>query len=173
MILTPAHGTLPSGHATEAFTSALVLWRLLRDAAAGGGITLPYADQIWGLEFMRLAARIAINRTVAGVHFPVDSAAGAVLGLTLGQYFVARCSQASGTASNYDAWKFDGPNFPKTPAVDADFQWFTLYDVDATPPAQKPAPPYATLSSAGVTLAALGQSAILHWLWNEAMSEWT
>ena len=40
---------------------------------------------------MRLATRIAVNRTIAGVHFPIDSAAGAVLGLTLGLYFVARC----------------------------------------------------------------------------------
>ena len=38
---------------------------------------------------LRLAARIAINRTVAGVHYPVDSAAGAVLGITLGEYLAA------------------------------------------------------------------------------------
>ena len=33
MILTPSHGALPSGHATEAFAMALVLWNVLN---AGG-----------------------------------------------------------------------------------------------------------------------------------------
>ena len=44
MILTPGHGTLPSGHATEAFISALVFWQLLR--ASG---TEPYSSQsaVW------------------------------------------------------------------------------------------------------------------------------
>ena len=40
-------------------------------------------------QLTRQAARIAINRTVAGVHFPVDSIAGAMLGLLIGQYVVA------------------------------------------------------------------------------------
>jgi hypothetical protein len=43
-------------------------------------------------QHYRLAARIAINRTVAGLHYPIDSAAGAVLGTTLGDYLVARCA---------------------------------------------------------------------------------
>ena len=81
-----------------------VLWLLLR--ASG---TNPYAAELgWGTQLMRTAARIAINRTVAGVHFPVDSAAGAVLGLTLGHYLVARCQHAA----SFEAWKFDGTKYP-------------------------------------------------------------
>src|SRR5205823_4062756 len=97
-----------SGHATETFISALVLLRLLQ--ASGTAPYNVFADQqSWALQLMRLASRIAINRTVAGVHFPVDSAAGAVLGLTLGQYFFHRCTQVA----TYDAYAFDGTAFPQ------------------------------------------------------------
>ena len=39
----------------------------------------------------RQAFRISFNRIVAGVHFPVDMAAGAVLGVALGEYMVGMC----------------------------------------------------------------------------------
>ena len=63
MILTPGHGSLPSGHATEAHMIARILWEL-RGGTPGDAL---------GVELMRQAARIAVNRTVAGMHFPVDS----------------------------------------------------------------------------------------------------
>ncbi len=79
IIPTPGHGSYPSGHATQAFAIATVL-----DHLAGG--TGPLTDApVW-----RLATRIAVNRTVAGVHYPVDSALGAVLGVTLGRAILAR-----------------------------------------------------------------------------------
>ncbi len=37
---------------------------------------------------MRIAARIATNRTVAGVHYPTDSMAGAVLGMTMAEALI-------------------------------------------------------------------------------------
>ena len=151
MILTPGHGTLPSGHATEAFTLAIVLWKLIRDSGSS-----TYNEDVWGVQLMRLAARIAINRTVAGVHFPVDSAAGAVLGLTLGQYLVNRC-QGKPKAG---AWKFDGPQFSN------DFSWLDFYDVAA---GSQKAQPYAI----ALGQSALGQSSpILKWLWDKAVEEW-
>ena len=109
MIQTPAHGTLPSGHATEAFTMARVLWTLMSRAS-----NLPYGDAAWGEQLMRLAARVAINRTVAGVHFPIDSVAGAILGLTLARYLEARCSngQTPGEEPRLQGRSFDGTAFP-------------------------------------------------------------
>jgi membrane-associated phospholipid phosphatase len=165
MILTPAHGTLPSGHSTESFAAAFVLWKLLR--ATGKA---PYGTDIWGSQFMNLAARIAINRTVAGVHFPVDSVAGAILGLTLGSYFVERCSQAEGATASYDAWAFDGEQYPlRSSGANADFDWHDFYDVvdeKQTGPAG-----YVT-EIPDQALGADGQSKILHWLWDQAIKEW-
>jgi hypothetical protein len=81
MIPTPSHATMPSGHATEAYFVAYLLEKLL---PAGNA----YRKQLQGL-----AARIAINRTVAGLHFPADSQAGQMLGQSLAEYFVALCQK--------------------------------------------------------------------------------
>ena len=82
VVQTPQHSTIPSGHAAEGFTVAYVLSRLLGRTDAE---TVEGANNIF-----RMAARIATNRTVAGVHFPMDSMAGACLGLTLGRIFWRR-----------------------------------------------------------------------------------
>jgi hypothetical protein len=156
IILTPSHGSLPSGHSTESFMMAIVLWEVLKASAVK-----PYADADWGQQLMRLAARVATNRTVAGVHFPVDSAAGAMLGLTLGQYLVKRCLA---TATQYDAYEFDGAAYPATttgaPPNDGDFYWEEIV---------KAAPPAYIAKTAGQPLQPSG---LLGWLWGKAVAEW-
>jgi hypothetical protein len=165
MILTPSHSAFPSGHATETFTSALVLWALLKDTNLE-----PYrSDPTWGEEIMLLASRVAINRTIAGVHYPIDSAAGCVLGLTLGAYLVARCA-ASGT---YTPWQFDGTAYPlpsagNPPPRDGDFYWRDLFDTGPTG-GQKPTPYAIRLSS---TALPADHSPILGKLWAKAREEW-
>ncbi|MEO1308366.1 MAG: phosphatase PAP2 family protein [Pseudomonadota bacterium] len=88
MISTPGHGSLPSGHATEAFAMAETLRRLIPDALK----TKAKDDgtRETDTQLMHVAARIAVNRTVAGVHFPADSFAGALLGLTVADAIAAR-----------------------------------------------------------------------------------
>jgi hypothetical protein len=113
---------------------------------------------------MRQAARIAINRTVAGVHFPADSAAGAVLGLTLGQYLVNR---ANGTAANYRAAEFDGAAYPGG----EDFTWSDIFNVTGALPAIDFTTAY--VNDMGLPLQAVDQSAPLAWLWGKAVAEWT
>src|SRR4029079_1156265 len=115
LVLTPGHGSLPSGHSTEASIVAHVLWRLLKTADNT-------KDFSWLEQLMRQAARIAINRTIAGLHFPVDSAAGQLLGLTLGEYLVALC-----TGLAFDAWRFNGEAY----ASDLDFDFRDQYDTTA------------------------------------------
>jgi hypothetical protein len=175
MILTPSHSSYPSGHATESFLSAIVLWKLLKAAGgtAPGNNTKPYTQTSWLDQIMRLANRIAVNRTIAGVHFPIDSAAGAVLGLTLGLYFVARC-QGQLTpliTTTYDAYKFDGTAFPTgspAPLNDGDFYW-SLYYNTATD-AQLTPGTYVTKTGSAL---AMQRNELLNWLWNQALAEWT
>jgi hypothetical protein len=160
MIPVPLHASLPSGHATEGFIFAYVLWRLLNES--GNAV---YSKTIWVEELMRQASRIAVNRTIAGVHFPVDSAAGSMLGLTLGRYLVARCKGDE----TYDAWQFDGTKFA------GDFNWSALFDVSTgkqreavaeTDAGQK----YVTHIKEHRTQP--NSSRLLGWLWNAARGEW-
>jgi hypothetical protein len=82
IIQTPQHSTMPSGHAAEGYAAAYVLSRLAGNSDA---------ETITELNlFLRMAARIAVNRTVAGVHFPMDSMAGACLGITLGRIYAGK-----------------------------------------------------------------------------------
>ena len=129
--------------------------------------TSPYNSTSWSQQLHALASRVAMNRTVAGVHFPIDSVAGAILGLTLGRYLVKRCTNAA----SYEAWSFDSANF----IANADFQWFDLYDVATS--AQKEAvgsggAKYAVQQNAAVALSALDRSLILEQLWTKARAEW-
>jgi hypothetical protein len=80
IITTPLHGSYPMGHAAQAFMVAYALQRLIGWKTGDPGT----------IQLQRLAARISINRIVAGVHFPVDAIGGQLLGQTLGEYFVAR-----------------------------------------------------------------------------------
>jgi membrane-associated phospholipid phosphatase len=76
VIATPGHGALPSGHATLAAMQAELLAALLYPS--GGSFAKHQSTQL-----DRLVRRIAFNRVVAGVHFPLDSLAGYALGCQL------------------------------------------------------------------------------------------
>ena len=109
---------------------------------------------------MRQAARVAINRTIAGVHFPVDSAAGQVLGLALGEYLEHR---AKGTPS-YSSWQFDGTVY----GPNLDFSWRDQWNAAGT--ARQPAPTgYSTPISSTETSAT---APLLVDLWSKALGEW-
>jgi membrane-associated phospholipid phosphatase len=147
MILTPGHGTLPSGHSTENHMIARILWEL-RGGTPGDAL---------GEQLMRQAARIAVNRTVAGVHFPVDSGAGQMLGLTLARYFVRRATGAK----TFRAWRFDGERYKGND----DFDFHNLYN---TATAQQRKPYYVDQ----LPTQPPETSPLLGWLWTEAASEW-
>jgi len=112
IVPTPTHGSMPSGHAVEAFAVAAFLdglcntqkpWEMYDATSALTGD--PHM-------FMRLAARISENRTVAGLHFPRDNFAGAVMGLSIGEYLVNALSGAPCTGKYVcDLSKFDGSDF--------------------------------------------------------------
>jgi membrane-associated phospholipid phosphatase len=121
MITTPGHGTLPMGHASQAYMSAYILWKL-QDP---NGLNTGLRDMLY-----RQAFRMAFNRIVAGVHFPVDLPAGAILGLALGEYFVRRCtpldpcnkwSGTPGANAPLDTWLFNTAKYTANPITKADF----------------------------------------------------
>ncbi|MEH2484018.1 hypothetical protein V1282_007375 [Nitrobacteraceae bacterium AZCC 2146] len=154
IVLTPGHGTFPSGHATENHMIARILWELRKGV---------YGESpILGEQLMREAARIAVNRTVAGVHFPVDTAAGQMLGLTLGRYFIQRAQGGSA----FQAWRFDGERYP--PDSDFDLRNFCIAATVQELPAPHIDPPYID----PVASKPPEVSPMLNWLWAEAAKEW-
>ena len=152
MIQTPAHGTLPMGHATETFIAAFVLWKLLSAPQPGTGVAMPpYADLSWGLQLFRLASRVAMNRIVAGLHFTVDAAAGEVLGFDPRPVFchLLRCRADLQCLE----FRWDGNSrirlwhrLRQTTAISTGPNFFDFAVVPPVQtPAPAPAPPYATM----------------------------
>ena len=138
----PLHGSLPSGHATEAFIVVHLLERLLPNGRS-------YRDTL-----QRLAARTSINRTVAGVRFPIDSQAGRMLGQSLGEYLVCLCRRDR--AASPGSW-----NSRSFVATDGAFDFVVGTNVEPgdrqtdPQPRRKADPPSA-----------------LGWLWAQARAEW-
>jgi len=104
VIPTPLHSAYPSGHAAEAHSLASIVHSLLYKPQLEGGLTQ------WSIPF-RVAHRIAVNRTIAGVHYPVDSAAGSLLGIVIGSNLIALCSKKPGIRARLDLKETDGPEF--------------------------------------------------------------
>ncbi len=127
VIQTPGHSSFPAGHAVKSFMFATVLAELTakREEQLYGS-DRPLRDQLrW------LAARISVNRVVAGVHFPVDLAAGMVLGTLLGKYFVALTKETtqskkeeSEKEESFLPWTFNAKNYGKD-----DFRWREMLTV--------------------------------------------
>jgi hypothetical protein len=164
MIQVPGHPSTPSGHSTEAFAAAIVLISLIRV----NGVNPLYSDQSTVVQLIRQAARIAINRQVAGLHFPVDTACGAVLGMTLGAYLVQRLT----AANTFNAWSFDGSTF----LASSDFDWSQYYDPvnRAQTNVNNPTTGAPVASPIGTNPQQLGDSSLaLGWLWTQASAEWT
>jgi hypothetical protein len=149
MLPTPDHGSFPSGHATEAFAVATVLSGLVRSEV--GSKHFPAGEKLVAL-LHKQAERIAVNRTIAGVHFPVDSWAGAALGVAVGQIILAKSGEPSAKPVGYE---YDAK-------AESDF---LLADFLVA----------ATANGHGLTARpgaiAVDISPVFQWLWNEAKAE--
>jgi membrane-associated phospholipid phosphatase len=144
MIPTPAHASFPSAHATEAFAVAEVLNTLVKTQYCH------YADfEKRQALISKLAERIAVNRTVAGVHFPIDSWAGAILGRAVGQVVLAKCCQRKDV---------QGYKYCANGRLD-----FFLNEF-----AKEENPKYGVEKKGGH---AVEPSKLFHWLWGQASNE--
>ena len=144
LIATPGHSSFPSGHSTQSYCLSRVL-RSLRDVNTGS----PLATLL-----ERQAHRIAENRVVAGLHFPIDSAVGSVLGDALGGYFINRCGGKGGWLSrSFNAGAYDGSQdfagLPSAARVGAGQAWSAAREARSLAPIRS-----------------------LQWLWQRARAEW-
>ncbi len=150
----PGHGTLPSAHAVEAFIVAKVLSILIHPERQ------ERTDQL-----MLQAARIAVNRTVAGVHFPADSMAGAMIGLVLGEYLAA-CA-GSDHVNAVTRATFDGQG-----VGNADFYADTLQESGDLKDFEVNGNKIVEIDSPAVVVQGEDVSKPLNWLWKKAVDEW-
>lgn len=98
MLEVPPHRSLPAGHAVEAHVTASLLATL---AGMNGPALMPWQ------ALRRLAHRIAENREIAGLHFPIDNVAGRLTGDALASYVLSAASPAN---VGWSGGEFDGSN---------------------------------------------------------------
>ena len=143
ILQTPGWSALPSGHATEAYMAARILRALL-----GQDDRSPVHAAL-----QRQAQSIADNRVYAGLHYPVDSLAGQILGETLAEYVLSRCTQMPWT--------------PRTFAgADSD-----LKSIDFKP-LEHPMCTKQPWLALGTPAAGASADALLAHLWKKACAEW-
>ena len=102
------------------------------------------ADQEMQKQIYRQAHRIAENRVVAGLHFPVDSIAGKLLGQRLGHYFVSQCIGSKGS----QAATFSGEQVPGEAEPSADVRYGTDPGTSLGADSKAPTKPNAILAKA-------------------------
>jgi len=187
-ILTPAHASLPSGHSSEAFAVSNVLLSLLsedldeKDRRPGAGSGKPDAKSAspdakdpnaarrgrsgseLGKRMLALAARIANNREVAGLHYPVDTFSGRLLGTVLASYLVARC-----TGSSFQPGNFDGAGLDVDREGDLVRKGSKVTGPDEF--GQGLASGADAVCTLGMPVSPL-KSEALSWLWDRARAEW-
>lgn len=158
IIQTPSHSAYPSGHATEAFAMATMFDALMDPNEQAQGVA--HAMDARPLPF-RMAARIAANRTVAGVHFPVDSAHGALLGIAVAEVVLSHC-RGTGSVSGR---KVSGSGWTGPGDAPLDFTLPTLREaLDHRHGVSELSP--------NVVIERAGTESILRRLWEEARAEW-
>lgn len=146
LVPTPEHSSLPSGHATEAFMVAHLLRSLIATGRAPAN-----GEAVFNL-LNPLAGRIAVNRTVAGLHFPVDSVAGQILGATMGGYLVYVCTGGKLPGESAAGWR--DRTFEPGSDLGKDFNW------------RDHLPTGGALHTLGAV------NPMLRWLWEQASAEW-
>ncbi len=153
MLPTPAHGTFPSAHAAEAFAVATVLSGLVQtlDARPEPRRLYPLPKRVITLLYKQ-AERIAVNRTVAGVHFPIDSWAGAALGEAVGEIILAKCRGGKVGSREYNAEHCD----------------FRIGDFNDPSPGA-PSVTHGLTRIPGTV--ALSTSRLFAWLWSKTLDE--
>ena len=116
-----------------------------------------------GAMLLRQAARIAVNRTVAGVHYPIDSRAGQVLGTCLAEYVVSRCAAPDGVKRECSPPRreFTSRSFDPKDCMGNDFLAPVRDDVSSTARGLEMGTDYAA-----------PPSSTLSWLWDKAAKEW-
>jgi hypothetical protein len=171
MIPTPGHGSLPSGHSTQAYIVAGVMAKffddLRKESLSGGAVQ----SNMLRTQLYAQARRVAVNRTIAGVHFPVDTAAGHLLGTTLAEYFVHRCDIGT-VRKTYVPRVFRGENFDGTKDF-SDQEPLEWQGTFGPPPANSPkaVPDYQHIEIDEPRQTRDG-SRMLAWLWKQATNEW-
>jgi membrane-associated phospholipid phosphatase len=124
VILTPGYTAYPSGHATEAYLAAELLAQLgdrvtrsletergrtgdpARKTDLEQAIATRKSRQGLRAQLNRLAYRVAENRVVAGLHYPIDALPGQVLGIVLARY-LAGLGSASGASGELAVVSFN------------------------------------------------------------------
>ncbi len=162
MIQTPGHSSYPSGHATETFSFAFLLATLADFRSHAGPGTDGSAET--AEQLAAHAYRTTQNRVVAGVHFPVDNAAGCQLGLRVALYLVERFQKAAG----------ETPTNP-VPSAALDVSFAAYEDFDYQPywdPDWFSATRAAPAAGSGAAPVDRHPDAMLGELWKRARAEW-